>query len=127
MATKAQVQTHKEIIKSGKKGKDSIRILIKLDSSIGTIESLAKDLNLKENTVSGRISDLMKEGLVRVEGQTKNSNGTTVSIFKKTAPGEEEHYSITYRTKRKLALLKNLKDNYSDLLTDQQRQALGFE
>jgi predicted ArsR family transcriptional regulator len=88
--TKAQIKTFDQLKKSGKVETTTEAVLERLRISQCSVNRLKKDLNLKQSTIVGRISELCDQGKVKVERKFRNEWGNWNSIYKLTYEGEQK-------------------------------------
>jgi len=88
--SKAQIKNYKELKESGKVKTTTEAVLERLTISQCSVKRLKKDLNLKQSTIVGRISELCDQGKVKVERKFRNEWGNWNSIYKLTYDGEQK-------------------------------------
>ena len=113
--TKASLKAYLDLLESGKLKGDKQKVFNAINKFPGvSIPRLKKLTGLSHQTLTARLSDLMDEGVVFVDTNTKESN---YSIFYCTRNYFEAYYFKKTRRNQKLdKILKRLKNQFSDLI-----------
>ena len=104
--SKAQIKNYKELKESGKVKTTTEAVMERLRISQCSINKLKKDLNLKQSTIVGRISELCDQGKVKVDRKFRNEWGNWNSIYKLTYEGEQKRL----KQKRKFEKIERYKE-----------------
>ena len=113
--SKAQIEANTIQNRSGKKQTDKQRILEYVKQFQSTRHDLERELNIKPETVTGRTSDLTKEGLIYVvkEVEYEGYNHSVYGYEKDPAMQKDRRYII--RERNYIKALRKLND-FKDLL-----------
>jgi Mn-dependent DtxR family transcriptional regulator len=98
--TKAQELTYKSLIKSGKVKNHYEAILLLLQDKCLTIYDIKTMLKLPVSSVSGRVSELCDQGLLKVDRKVKNRHKEWKSLYTTTHKGEQERLKQSRRLEK---------------------------
>lgn len=115
MATKAQINTLQALDSKQIRSTDKSKILDLLNEKCMTLDEIVAILFKRKGTISGRCSELEKEGLIEIIG-TRESNGIPQSIYAVTEKSRIAFKRETYHRKRASQLCKTLIRDYMDFL-----------